>query len=178
MRQVTVTYNAYSFGELSPAAKARAVQDYLGSPEPYQWGDEAMDAIKALAARFGGRIADWSIDWLGYSSPSWMRFDMPDDMEPHEVLEKLHGLGSFDQETLRGDGDCKLTGYCFDEDAIDGFRRAFVQGTRNLADLMQAAFESWIEACHQDAEYQFSEEGYGEHAEANNLEFSEEGRLC
>ena len=74
-------------------------------------------------------------------------------------------------------GDCKLTGYCADEDAIDGFRITFRTGETDLETLMNAAFETWLKAAQSDARYQFSTEGYAEHCEANRYEFYENGRL-
>ena len=81
------------------------------------------------------------------------------------------------KQTLHGNGDCKLTGYCADEDAIDGFRITFRTGETDLETLMNAAFETWLKAAQSDARYQFSTEGYAEHCEANRYEFYENGRL-
>ena len=172
MRTETVTL--YKFSELSDAAKARAVSDYRTSAEDYHFAEDAIASIKALAEHFSGRVSDWSIDWLN-SSPSSMRFNMPEDMERVEIQTRLDQLGTFNPDTLKGDGDCKLTGYCADEAAIDGFRAAFMAGESDLAVLMQAGYQTWLKAAQSDAEHQFSHEGYAEHAEANDLEFTEHG---
>ena len=171
MRTETVTL--YKFSELSDAAKARAVTDYRTS-EDYHFAEDAMGSIKALAEHFHGRVSDWSIDWLN-SSPSSMRFNMPEDMERVEIQTRLDQLGTFNPDTLKGDGDCKLTGYCADEAAIDGFRAAFMAGESDLAVLMPAGYQTWLKDTQSDAEYQFSLEGYAEHAEANAREFTEDG---
>ena len=173
-RTRTVTVTEYRFAELSEKAKDRAKQRAAESIG-YSWADEALDSIKALAKHFGGRMVDWSIDWFA-SSYSSARFDMP-EMDRKEIAELLAELGTFDPDTLKGHGECKLTGVCFDEDAIDGFRRAFHAGESDLGELMDAAFDSWLKAAQADAEDQYSDEQFAENCEANDYWFTEDGEL-
>ena len=170
----TETIRLYRFNELSDKAKARAVEDYCASGEPYHFDGENMASIKALAKHFGGRIKDYSIDWLGTSYSS-MEFEMP-EMDAEEIRQRLNQLGTFNPDTLKGHGDCKLTGYCADEAAIDGLRKSFAAGEHDLDKLMQAAFQTWLKDAQSDAEHQFSLEGYAEQAEVNNFEFTENGK--
>jgi hypothetical protein len=175
MRKIEVA--VFQFSELSDTAKERAKSDHM-THCGYSWGDEAMDSIKALAKHFGGKMAKWSIDW-GNSTYSSATFEMPDDWTEDEIKPLLDELGSFDPETLKGLGDCKLTGYCMDESAIDGFRIAYLKdGERNLEKLMDAAFDSWLEDAHADFEYQYSDEAFAENCEANGYEFYEDGELA
>jgi hypothetical protein len=102
---------------------------------------------------------------------------MPDDMSSEEISERLASLGTYDPETLKGHGDCVLTGYVHDENAIDGFRIAFNAGETDLNKLMEAAFRSWLAACQADYADQQSEEQFGETCEANEYEFTEDGVL-
>jgi hypothetical protein len=162
------------FSELSEKAKDRAKQEYA-TLFGYAWSEEALESLKELTKHFGGRIKDYNIDYFE-SSHSSAEFDMP-DMEEDEIKELLDELGDYNPETLKGNGDCKLTGYCADEDAIDGFRRAFHEGERNLEALMDAAFDSWLKACQSDCEAFYSDEDFGEHCEANDYEFYEDGTM-
>ena len=141
-----------------------------------------MASLKALAEHFGGRLVDWSIDWSG-SSYSCATFDMPEneyggDAEWHnEIAGKLLMLGSYNAETLKGLGDCKLTGACFDESAIDGFRQAWFAGETDLDKLIQAAFASWLADCQADFADQQTPDQFSETCEANGYEFDENGKL-
>lgn len=181
----TKTYNVYSFAGLSPAAKDRAKQqhaDLFG----FNWSEEYLESLKALAEHFGGKLKDWQIDWFN-SSYSSASFDMPDsdlaslgeDFAETEasIAVKLAELGSYDPVTLKGHGDCKLTGFCGDESAIDGFRTAWYAGERSLSELMQAAFREWLKDAQADCESQYSDEVFAETCEANDYQFTEDGRI-
>lgn len=171
----TITRTVYSFNELTDAAKERALSDYNTSGQEYAFAGEALESIKALASHFDGDVRRYAIDWTG-TFPSQMAFTMP-EMNRREIHQRLRALGSYNKETLRGLGDCKLTGYCADEDAIDGFRMAFMAGESDLEALMNAAFDTWLKAAQSDAQHQFSMEGYAEHCAGNDYEFYKNGDL-
>lgn len=203
MKTRTVTITAYAFSELSDKAKERAIEDYRNAVG-YAWADDALASIKALAAHFGGKVKDYEIDWWS-AARSHMTFDMPDadnvgnDNLPDSIqrsighsdatdddvkaayekwLEaKIATLGDFNPITLKGHGSCVLTGYSADEDAIDGLRQAWHKGERDLDKLMQAAFDSWMEAAEADYEAQYEEATFAEHCDANEYEFDEDGKL-
>ena len=42
---------------------------------------------------------------------------------------------------------------------------------------MQSAFRAWIKACQADAEDEYTDGTFGEHCEANEYEFWEDGRF-
>jgi hypothetical protein len=172
----TVEITAYRFPELSSRAKERVKAEHA-NVWGYSWSNEAMESLKALAKHFGGEMTDWSVDYFG--GPSSVTFRMPECDDDALVLgAKIMELGSFNPDTLKGHGDCKLTGVCFDEDAIDGMRRAFVvDGERDLDKLMQAAFRTWIKSVHSDCEYQYSDEAFGETCDANEYWFDASGHM-
>lgn len=170
----TVEVKIYKYEELSDEAKEKARQDYaviFG----YSSADEALESMKSLAEHFGGKITDYGVDFFG-SSYSSMGFEMP-DMDENEIAERLAGLGEYNPETLKGLGECKLTGWCYDEDAIDGFRMAWHKGKRDLNALMQAAFKTLLKSCQSECSSFYNDEGnvFAEHCEANNYEFYEDG---
>lgn len=171
MRRIETTI--YRFSELSPEAQERAMNDF-NLAEPYSWSEESLASITALAKHFNGRLTDYSIDWLE-PGRSYFRFDMPDDMSAKAIREKLRDLGTYNKRTGKGHGECKLTGFCMDEDCTDGFRLAWRRGERSLADLMHAAGEELLSSCCRDYEYQLSREAFAETCEANDYEFTELG---
>lgn len=153
MRTIVDTINVYKFSELSDKAKQRA-KDLASANIGYAWADEAMSSLNTLAYHFGGVVSDYSIDWFG-GSHSYAKFRMP-ELDKAEIAARLAELGSYNPETLKGDGECKLTGFCADDDAIDGFRIAFAEGEA-------------------DCEDQYSDEQFGETCDANEYEFYENG---
>ena len=154
MRTETQTIVIFSFSELSDKAKQAAKDDFAQS-EGFTRGYEALDTITKLAEHFDGTLADYDIDWTG-GMYSRIKFDMPEDMSGREIRRRLGQLGTYNKRTGRGNGDCKLTGYCYDEDAIDGFRLAFRGGERDLNKLMDAAFRSLLKATEADYDYDYS----------------------
>ena len=170
MREVTI--KIYKFSELSANAKEAAKQDYA-SHWGYAFADEALASLKALAEHFGGKLTNYNIDWTD-SSHSSAKFDLS-YLDEAEIADKLAELGTFNPETLKGTGECKLTGYCADEDAIDGFRIAWHNGERDIDKLMQAAFKTWLKAAQEDNQAFYEDDEFSEHADANQMEFYQDG---
>lgn len=175
MQTVTKTYNVYSFDELSEKAKQKAINDYMND-ESYFWGNDAIKSIEALAYKFNAQLKDYSIDWLVKCRSSWS-FDVPYDMDEDELKRIINSLGEYNKETLKGLGECVLTGTCFDEDAIDGLRKAYFKGERDINELLMSAMNSLYDACQYDYEQQWTEEYFSEFAEANGYQFLENGEL-
>lgn len=169
----TELVNIYRFSELSEETKQKAKTDFA-SIHGYIWKDEASESINKLAEHFDGKVTYWRLDYFG-SSFSYMDFDMP-EMTVKEIRHRLKQLGTYNKSTLKGNGECKLTGYSSDEDAIDGFRMAFIREKKtDLEKLMQAAFKAWLKAAQDDCEAYYSDESFSDLCEENNYEFTENG---
>ena len=174
----TITIKTYSFDELSEEAKEKALLNYACDTS-YFWGGDAINSIETLAEKFNSKLSGYSIDWLEKYRSSW-DFDVPyymDDLTEDELKDIIDSLGKYDKDTLKGYGECLLTGYCADEDAIDGLRKAYFNGERDINELLMSAMDSLYDACNSDYEYQLSEEGYSEHCGINNYQFLEDGSL-
>lgn len=169
----TIHTDVYTFDELNDQAKQKAMEWYRLMTS-YSWSQEAIDSLNKMTERFGGKIKDYSIDFYDNSYSS-IDFDMP-EMEEAEIKEILDTLGNFNPDTLKGLGDCVLTGVCFDEAVIDGFRQAWYKGERNLDKLMQAGFKTWLEDCQSDALSQLEDEQVAESIRANEYDFTIEGK--
>jgi hypothetical protein len=171
----TETIEIYKFHELSEEAKETAMQNIRYTQE-YFWGDDAIQTLVKLAEHFGAKLASYDIDFSNSVQHSGATWEDVDFIEEQEIEERLLKLGTFNKETLKGDGDCKLTGYCSDEDAIDGFRKAWFDGERDLIELLKEAYKTWFKSCVSDYEHQLSKEGLTEFFEANDrYEFTEDG---
>lgn len=171
----TATIQVYKFEELSQKAKDAARAEFMSWG--YSWQKEAFDSLKELIARFGAKLDNWQIDYFACSHSS-IKIDADAcEYEEDELRAIIDGLGSYNPETLKGLGDCVLTGYCMDEAAIDGVRAAYFAGVRSVDKLLQAGFDSWLKSCQADCESQFTDEYLKDHCEANEYEFTESGEL-
>lgn len=174
----TVEMKVYSFRELSPKAKERArirEQELHG----YPFESEAVASIEALVKHFGCQIEDSSYDFFG-GTYEYMNFssNREEPLTEGEIRAKLEELGSYDKHTLCGFGDCKLTGYCADEDAIDGFRIALLRdGKTAIGFLLNAAFRSWLKACQHDCAASYHDNNLAETFDANGIEFTADGEI-
>jgi hypothetical protein len=175
MREVTRTVRVYKFGDLPEVVRERVKQNYMAY-FGYARSADALASIKALAGHFDSKVSDWDIDWGGGSHSS-VKFDTPDHWTEDSLRGAVAELGAADPVTGRGVGDCVLTGYFLDEDAIDGLRRAYLGGERDVGKLLQAAFRSWLDACQADFDDFYSDETFGEHCDANGWEFTEDGEM-
>jgi hypothetical protein len=171
MRRKTIT--VYNFGELSKEAKDNARNEYFSD---YNWSKEAKESLTALAKHFSCTIKNYSCCWDN-SGHSYCKFNTDGEFTEEELKELIEALGEYSKESLRGNGECKLTGFGSDEDAIDGLRKAYLEGERDLEKLLQAGFRSWLKACQEDYENQLSDESIAETCEANDYEFNENGKI-
>ncbi len=169
MRQYLAT--AYQFNELSPSAKEKAKYDHKANVG-FSSDEEYLESLQVFAETFDARLYDYAIDWFG-GTHSWANFvgkqseELP-ELTREEIAARLEKLGAYDPETLRGTGECKLTGCVSDESALDGFRKAFFGGESDLNELLQAAFRSWLEDAQSEAEGQYEDENFAEHCEIND----------
>jgi len=172
----TIKINLFKFNELNEEAKQVAIENYKNTVTEYCFADEAIKSLEKFAEHFNSKLKNWSIDFFNYS-PSFATFSEVEEIEENELKELIMQMGEFNPETLRGLGDCKFTGVCFDEEAADGARKAFFNGERNVNEILQAGFDSWINSVNKDAEYQISDEAVSETLKANEYDFTEDGEI-
>lgn len=167
----------YTFDQLSKEAKEKALNKYIETAEFY-WADDYLKSLKGFAEHFGASLKNYSIDFHPYGERSSVEFDLPDEEPAGDELKALiYEMGTFNIKTLRGDGDCKFTGMCADEDAADGARIAYIKGKeRNLENLLMAGFESLLKAGRADYAHQLSKKGFSEYCQGNDILFEADGR--
>lgn len=74
--------------------------------------------------------------------------------------------------------DYPLTGYCMDMDILDPIYNFLNKpDSSTFYDLLNDCFEGWVKACNADIDYQNSDECISENIEANDYEFTEEGKM-
>ncbi len=172
----TVSINLYSINELNEAAQQKALEKFNYSAE-YNWADDAIESLKKVTEHFNAELSDYSIDWNNAHQSS-VRFTVSDDeLSENELSDLIISMGTYNVETLRGNGDCKFTGVCFDENVCDGIRAAYFGGERDIKELLKAGYWTWIKDCVNDFEYQQSMESFIETCEANEYTFEADGTM-
>ena len=171
---LTATLAVYKFAQLNRKSKDYAKQkerEYFG----YEYEAEIVATMRALAKHFDCELLEFDVDFFS-SDSYYVRFYVP-RMNVAEINKRLTKLGSYDKKTGRGHGDCVLTGWCCDEDCIDGFRAAWRSGVKDLNKLLQAAARSLVGFARADYEDQYTDYTFADFCEANNLQFYAGGKL-
>ena len=115
----------------------------------YFWAGEAMNSLYAFAEEIGIKITDYSIDWY-CSAISYVKWEWYLDEHKNDLSVQ------------------ELTGYCMDYTLIEEWNK-----TKDVDDSIDA----WLYNCERDYEYQQTHEYMIEHCEANEYEFTKEGKL-
>ena len=115
----------------------------------YFWSDEAMNSLYAFADEIGVKITDYSIDWCSYGCTN-IEWDWIDKIHTNDITVD------------------DLTGYCMDFPLVEVWN-----DTKDVA----RAIGAWVNDCQKDYEYQQTDEYMIEHCEANEYEFTKEGKL-
>ena len=115
----------------------------------YFWENEATNSLYAFTEEIGIKITDYSMDWCAYGciNIEW------------EWIDKIHT----NDITVE-----QFTGYCMDFPLIEEWN-----DTKDVA----KAIGAWVNDCQKDYEYQQTDEFMIEHCEANEYEFTKEGKL-
>lgn len=190
MRTVSQEVTVCKFNELEGRAKEKA-REWVTRDCMEHALQEAVDSLKAFADHMGCRLYDWSIraDCAAHSS---IRVNGPDEEVPETVededgeqveneeyadlVERIKSLGSYNPDTLKGHGDCKLTGVCWDEYLGDWAREAFFKyGETRATEIVRAGAEELFRIIEEECEYRHSDEAIMEDCEANGWEFTANG---
>jgi hypothetical protein len=126
----TVTTNLYAFSELSDTARQYAIERERESRQSHgtPWTEETIDSLRKALDLFGCS-AIWTV---GSSHTSVRNIGLPsldEDCTPLSfVVDALRGIGcTIDGDTPTFPGDCKLTGYCADEDLLQAFYESVLE---------------------------------------------------
>ena len=182
MREMTVT--VYSFNELSDDAKKRALNAFRDINVEYDWWTYgAYDTI-----RTAGRLLGLDIDRINFDTDSYCIFnadyeyvrgaakavkaEFPQDTKLHDVARKLQDLQKRHFYSL----SCAVT-----KGQSMNYYRCFRFGEdyecEDLGDIIDD-FAHWARILLRDEyEYLTSDEAVQEAIEANEYEFTEEGKL-
>jgi hypothetical protein len=196
----TIRTKIYKFNELSKKAKQTAIDNYLAI-EDFGWiYDEAWESLKAFSDYF-----DISMDSYDYNEPYRSRYSFKKDdtilelsglrlrtyllnnyyslffeRRPYgEYEERDNGKWRYDRysncqfrETC-----CPFTGGCYDDDLLDPMRQFLeTPGNENFKDLLEECLSSLNKSVQGEIEGNSEEDAIADHFEANDYEFTADGR--
>lgn len=158
-----LSFNVYSFNELSEEAQKKAWERYVNSNHfEYIWVDEGIKSIRAFADAFGVSLKDYEISTYGRS---FINTDANNDA--------FRGI-SFDKAIKLIDS--KDDGYCVYYDLKQRFIDS-VKGNGNIKGAFEDAIETGLKSIRQDMKHQETFEYFKEMAECNQYEFYDNGNL-
>jgi len=191
------TIELYTAAELKakhPVAFDRAFGQYKDSLDEIPWSDEIMDSLKAVYEAAGVRLRGYEIN--GLSGPSWVRFDMEQDVRDLQGVRGQAWLENNLFASLRipfnGSQRWKLarygqhyrpgmikpgpfTGVCFDDDFLDSLNKSIRNG-----DTIGEAFENLANVAGNlrriEWERQQEESYFLDHADANEYYYTKDGQ--
>ena len=179
----TIEINVYTASELKsehPDAFKKAHERFAqGEYENgLNWGQEMLDSLKALIELGGYRLKDYS---LGDSScrNNYIRLEERecDELSGKRAMAWLENNILFKLRDKKGKLDAgKLTGYCMDYTLVESLRESIRTGStirQAFRDLV-CPYVSQVDA---EWENQTSEEAFLDLSDANDYQFSADGRM-
>lgn len=155
----TVTLNLYAIDELDDKAKERA-RDWWRSTGELFWCDEARDSIQTFCEHFGVTLKDWSVGPFA-----------PLDYSTNAEQRHFRGvkLRTFNRDHMP-------TGYCLDCSLWQTFYDHFKK-TGDAKAAFEAALWEGFKDWRADMESQLEDEYIDEHMQANQYQFTADGRF-
>jgi hypothetical protein len=162
----------YTFDELNDKAKEKALAWWSERYEMLD-GDDIVKSIKEFVGLFHGKLEDWSFDWYGGRS-SW-KVSLP------EEVEEISGFRLYKWIVNNGvpyKDNCPLTGMCWDETLLNEVREFMTYPKRSLTakELIDSGIHNLLKVMEDEYRYQAYGDGAIENIQANEYEFTEDGR--
>ena len=154
----TVEINVFSFDELDDRAKEKA-RDWYRVSSDYPWFDEAKQSLTAFCDHFGVTVKDYSLgDSSGY-------------VTTNATNENFRGVKLSEQ-----DRDMMPTGLWLDCELFAHFHDEFKR-TGNPKGAFDDALYNFTRAVRDDLEAYYSDECIDENIQANEYQFTENGKI-
>lgn len=174
MRKVVVEYNVCKLEELTGINYRNAI-DTVSRLIIEEWNEfdsvALLDSMKGAAERFGLKVTKWSIGLFDRNHVT-LNGGLFDEERATYVAKWIN-----DNLEEGAEGSCPFTGVHFDSYFFDYFKENGVDEDNVKSDIVKA-ITYMLETCVDNAEkYAIDDESALEYAEANKLEFLEDGRL-
>lgn len=159
----TAEIQVFRLEELLEKVQERVISRWRDN-DLFFWSKEWEDSLNGFASEMGLKVTDWEVNPYGHSYVRW------EDIEGDKDRPFRPGDYSVDLS-----GNCPFTGYIGDESILDGIRAAKEGDT--LREVVDECFWGWVKGYLSDLEYWYSEECVREEIEANEAEFTTDGRI-
>jgi len=176
----TITVNLYQFNELSEEAQKVALDEFRDREFP--WFEEIKETMNGFAILFSVHVTSYS---LGYDQGAHISFGYNQyDLESIKGMDLWHWINNsidekyWNQEAKKG--SCPLTGVCYDGSILDpvcDFMKAKdINSTTTFDDLVKDCFDNLVKAVSDECLHQYGDEATKEFIEANEYEFTTDGK--
>jgi hypothetical protein len=196
MQTHTITITTYSFDELSDDAKQRAIEQWRTNTTEIDWAEENKDTLNAFCGIFPIDVTDWEYGYRNIiNCRMTTEYDEIDNLTGIRLLKylsnnywdkiykgKYYSTGHPNYKSRRSncqfESICPLTGYCMDESILEPIHTFMKQPNdrTTLKQLLYECLQSWIQACAKDYEWQQSDKYITDTIQANDYEFTEDGK--
>lgn len=173
MRTIKKTvYTAKELQQLFPSAFEKARYNNVSICD---WiVEDAISSIMSCLAYFDAELKRYSID---IACPPHSDFSIR-----HEINDEMTGvrLYKYIVNNFPGLSDSWFpSGLCYDQDFLQPFKSFLKKPCQytNIDELLESAVNAVIQSANSQYEYETSEEGFIEMADANGYEFFEDGTL-
>ena len=200
MKTITKEITLFKLSEL-PEDTQRKVISSFRDDDPSPWESENADTLKAFTRIFPVKVRNYEYEdraiinftidagWdygeeiKSLSGPRLMRYiynNYWDDITSPKIYYHPSALGkkrtSRITRTLEA---CPLTGYIMDNAILDPLVKFLANPSKDVTfeELLEDCLHSWLYACRDDYEFWMSEPSIREDIEANDYDFTEDGRL-
>jgi hypothetical protein len=181
----TIQKTLYRIDELPTEEAKENALNKLRETQDYPWIEDGLNSIQAALHYFGAELKGCEIDV--FNGMGQVKIDAPGSDE-ESMEELIEGMGKYDAKTFKGYGDCPFTGYCMDDEFAEAMRREFYRDkykadkdgeipNEEVRDMLKEAAMEVVRAMHRDYMEMLSDEMLKETAEANDMEFDEEGNI-
>lgn len=150
MREVTETFNVYTFETANDELREKII-DYFSGVDLYDFClEERVETLKALAKEIDAKL-DYSLSCV----PS-----------RGEFISFYHDHDSINVDHLKAD-ECPLTGCCYDQDLISDIQNHGID----------KAITNYINSIHDEYQSMLAAEYISELCESNDYEFTVDGKI-
>lgn len=184
MKTITKVTNVFSYSELSPSSQEKA-RDWYREGMEFFWFDEYMKTMKKFADHFGVKLGRWELDYQD-TYRCQIPFDCPELETSYESDDDENGTTETVGEFLRRhanpaflSGNCPFTGFCTDEDILDGIRANIDNPSQEQSDLTEVfddCFHRFVKSMVADWEGQNEDEPVAQTIDDDEYEFTEDGK--
>ena len=198
MRTETITYNIYKYDELTPEAKAYAIEKYREMQETDFWFllDDELHVIEKTAQEIGARL-DYEFNLCGYS---YIEFSMQNELpeisgaraakyifnnwiEP-QYKGKFYWNGKINSKSYHSKAtkqfypiDGYWNGYALNDCYVDFCEKVKAGENPDLESFITSLEEKLCKDYMNQAEYLNSDEAIEEMIIANGYEFTSDGEI-